>query len=182
MCSVPARHSIKLSFRREAFGSTLCVFAQEHHNQHVIRWQVSIFTCIWLIVLYCCLLFYFCNLFLPYFCVPSDVSLSFWTWKYYSRLRKVEGWLEIPLPIKKVRFLLYRCRKVMTAIDNLCIHILLFFKGSMSSPEEPSSNSTCKPTLPPSAAQPATSSLNSSKHISVVLKNNSHEISYYNNN
>lgn len=43
MCSVPARHTIKPSFGREPVGSTLCVFAQEDHNQHIIRWQVCIF-------------------------------------------------------------------------------------------------------------------------------------------
>lgn len=42
MCSVPARHTIKPSFGRETVGSTLCVFAQEDHNQHIIRWQVCI--------------------------------------------------------------------------------------------------------------------------------------------
>lgn len=43
MCSVPARHTIKLSFGREPFASTLCVFAQEDHSQHIIRWQVCSF-------------------------------------------------------------------------------------------------------------------------------------------
>lgn len=46
----------------------------------------------------------------------------------------------------------------MTTVDNLCVHILLFFKGLKSSPEEPTS-----------AAQLENSSNNRSKHMCFLM-------------